>query len=285
MRAARGRAQRHLLALFASVLIAVPTSRAACRNLQPLSVGVVPQQAPSELAAVWIPMLAAVSRTAGCTFRFATAPSIPEFERRRRQGRYQLAYKNPLHYTVFSRQPGYRAFAREQGRRLRGLIVTRADGGLDSVAELDGREMAFPSPAAFAATVVPMASLAGLGIRVVPAYVASHDSVYLGVARGLYVAGGGIERTLDAIGPEVRDKLRVVWKSAEYAPHAFAALPGVEADAIRGFVAGMQALSLSAAGRAALQRLRFEGIQAAIDSDWDSIRALDLGGLPQAGGD
>ncbi|MCB1896672.1 MAG: phosphate/phosphite/phosphonate ABC transporter substrate-binding protein [Rhodocyclaceae bacterium] len=245
----------------------------------------MPQQAPSELAAVWIPMLDAVSRIAGCTFRFATAPSIPEFERRLGQGRYPLAYMNPLHYTVFSREPGYRAFAHERGRRLRGLIVTRADSGLDSVAALDGRKMAFPSPAAFAATVVPMASLAGLGIRVVPAYVASHDSVYLSVARGLYVAGGGIERTLSAVAPEVRDKLRVVWRSAEYAPHAFAALPGIEPEAIRGFVAGMQALAHSAEGRAALQRLRFGGIQVAVDSDWDSIRALDLGGLPQAGGD
>jgi len=248
----------------------------SCPLKRPVSVGVVPQQAPSDLARAWLPILESISKASGCTFRFATAPTIPEFEQRVGKGDYDIAYMNPYHYTVFSVSPGYRAFAREKERRLKGLIVVARGSAIKDVADLAGREVAFPSPAAFAATIIPLAELGKAGIEVKPVYVASHDSVYLNVSRGFYPAGGGIVRTFNAIAPDVREKLEVLWESQEYAPHAFAALPALDPGVRDAFFLGMRALESDVNGRAMLEVLRFKGVEAAVDADWDSIRALNL---------
>lgn len=256
--------------------LAGPAHAQSCPLKRPVSVGVVPQQAPSDLARAWLPILASISKTSGCTFRFATAPTIPEFEQRVGKGDYDIAYMNPYHYTVFSVSPGYRAFAREKARRLKGLIVVARGSAIKDVADLAGREVAFPSPAAFAATIIPLAELRKVGIEVKPVYVTSHDSVYLNVSRGFYPAGGGIVRTFNAIAPDVREKLEVLWESQDYAPHAFAALPALDPGVRDAFFLGMRALESDAQGRAMLEVLRFKGVEAAVDADWDSIRALNL---------
>ena len=69
--------------------------------------------------------------------------------------------------------------------------------------------------------------MAARGIRFEPSYVSSHDSVYLAVYRGLYLAGGGVMRTFLNAPPEVRDQLRILWTTEGYTPHAVAALPSV----------------------------------------------------------
>jgi phosphonate transport system substrate-binding protein len=257
-------------------LSGAPTLHAACALDGVITVGVVPQQAASDLAQGWIPLLREVSAVSGCEFRFATAPTITEFEKRLARGEYAIAYMNPYHYVVFHQAAGYLAFAREKDRKLRGLIVVRNDSAVASVQELDGKEVAFPSPAAFAATVIPLAELKRGGISVKPRFVASHDSVYLNVARGLVVAGGGIERTLEAIDASVRDRMRVIWRSAEYPPHAFARLPAVPESVGRDFVEAIQKVASSAPGAELLKQIGFKGVVSAQDRDWEPIRALDI---------
>lgn len=257
---------------------------ATCAEQRPISVGVVPQQAPSDLAKAWLPILAAISERSGCTFRFATAPTIPEFEKRVGHGDYDIAYMNPYHYTVFSKNPGYVAFAKEKGRKLKGLLVAAKDGKISKMEDLKGMKVAFPSPAAFAATIIPIAEMKAAGVDVEPTYVSSHDSVYLNVSRGFYPAGGGIVRTLNAISPEVRGKLKVIWESKAYAPHAFAALPGLKPAVTQAFFDGMAALEGDEAGQQMLGVLRFKGVEAASDAQWDSIRALNLDIIEQKDG-
>lgn len=183
---------------------------------------------------------------------------------------------NPYHYTVFHQAPGYLAFAREKGRKLRGLIVSTRDGGPTSEQALNGKQVAFPSPAAFAATVIPIAELEKAGIHVEPVFVASHDSVYLNVARSFYPAGGGIERTFQALSPEIRDRLQVIWRSQDYPPHAFAALPTLDRRITKEFLDGFKRVATTADGQEFLKALQFKGLEAAQDSDWDAIRALNI---------
>ena len=270
---------RHCCRLFTFLIlvtgIAQP-ARAACPVEGVTTVGVVPQQAASELAQGWIPLLKEVSTASGCEFRFATAPTITEFEKRLSRSEYGIAYMNPYHYVVFHQSPGYLAIAREKDRKLRGLLVVRADSPVTSVRDLDGREVAFPSPAAFAATVIPLAELKKSGISVTPRFVASHDSVYLNVTRDLVVAGGGIERTFESLDADVRAQLRVIWRSAEYPPHAFARLPTTQEAVGRAFIEGMQKVSGTPEGKDLLQQIGFKGVVPATDADWNPIRALDI---------
>ena len=167
----------------ALLLSAISLARAAPPE-QTLSMGIVPQQSVSRLAEEWGPLLAEVGRRAGVTLVFRTAPGIPVFEERLAQGDYDLAYMNPYHYVVFHKANGYQAFAREQNRKIRGILVVKKASSYHQLADLKGRTVVFPAPAAFAASILPQAEFGRLHIPVEAKFVASHDSVYRAVAAG-----------------------------------------------------------------------------------------------------
>jgi phosphonate transport system substrate-binding protein len=263
------------LALLPTLLCSLSMANAAHAD-EPLSFGVVPQQAAAQLAAVWSPIFRALSERSGIEIGFRTAPDIPTFEQRLAAGQYDLAYMNPYHYTVFNEQPGYLAFAKQRDKRIRGILVARADTGLTGIQDLDGATLAFPAPAAFAASVLPRAALKEAGIAFEPRYVRSHDSVYRTVAQGLYPAGGGIERTFGNTAPEVRGELKVLWRTKGFTPHAFAAHPRVDAEAVSRLRDAMVAMAGDAEGQVLLASIGFTGIEPATDADWDDVRALEI---------
>ena len=246
------------------------------RSEAALSFGVVPQQSASKLAQTWLPVLSYLERVSGVEIRFRTAPDIPEFERRVAAGEYDIAYMNPYHYTVFSKAPGYRAFAKSAGQRLKGILVVQKESPVRAPEELRGATIAFPAPAAFAATILTRAFLAGEGVAHTPKYVSSHDSVYLSVAKGLYPAGGGVVRTFDSLEPAVRDRLRILWETEGVTPHAFAAHPRVPEETVRRLIDAMQSMGTTEEGRRLLEPLAMQGFEQAGDADWDDVRALGI---------
>ncbi len=241
-----------------------------------LTFGVVPQQSSSTLARQWTPLLDQLSTLSGIELRFQTAPDIPTFEARLAEGAYDLAYMNPYHFTVFNRAPGYHALAKAQGKRITGIIVVPKESPIQSVQALEGATLAFPSPAAFAASILTRAHLRDAGVHFTPQYVASHDSVYQAVARGLFPAGGGIPRTFGRLPEALRDQLRVLWKSEGFTPHAFAIHPRVEAAQREALQAALLRLEQSEAGRVALEALGMPALEQASDGDWDDVRALHI---------
>jgi phosphonate transport system substrate-binding protein len=248
-----------------------------------LSFGVVPQQSATRLAEEWGPLLAEISRRSGVALVFKTAPSIPVFEERLAKGEYDLAYMNPYHYVVFHEAAGYQAFAREQDRRLKGILVVRKDSAYRKPADLAGKTVVFPAPAAFAASILPQAEFGRLKIAIDARFVASHDSVYRAVASGLQEAGGGIQRTFEAMPAEIRDALRVLSETPAYTPHAFAAHSRVPPLAVSKVLAAMATLAGDENGQRLLAPLAFKGITAAQDKEWSDIRALDINLLERYG--
>ena len=81
-------------------------------------------------------------------------------------------------------------------------------------------------------------------------------------------------RTFENMAPEIRDRLRILWTSPGYTPHAFAAHPRVPAESVARLLAAMEALEESAPDL--LATLNFKGIEAADDGDWDDVRRLDI---------
>jgi phosphonate transport system substrate-binding protein len=249
-----------------------------------VSFGVVPQQPSRQLVRVWTPILTYLQAKTGYDFWLQTATDIPTFETRLAAGAYDFAYMNPYHYVVFHQQPGYQAFAKEQAQQVRGVVVVQQDSPYRTLADLAGHALAFPAPAAFAASVLTQAHLAAEGIPFTSVYVVSHASVYLSVAQGRYVAGGGILRTLQSAPPAVRDHLRVLWTSPPYPSHAFAAHPRVPPAVIAQVLQALEAMPQDPEGRALLQALEVPGIEAAADPDWDAVRTLHIQLVPDREG-
>lgn len=240
---------------------------------------IVPQQSAKKSADQWMPLLAAVSEAAGVNLRFVTERDIPEFERSLREGRPDIAYMNPYHYEVFHADAGYGALARAKDKRIKGILVARKDSEIDGIEDLAGLEVAFPAPAAFAATLLPRAELARRELGVTPRFVSSHDSVYRNVASGTLPVGGGVVRTFNAMPPEVSDQLRVIWTSEGFTPHAIAAHPRVPSEVVERVQAALISLHEAPGGMGLLDPIKLKGFERAEDSDWDDVRALGLEGL------
>ncbi len=237
---------------------------------------VVPQQAASEMAETWSPFLAWVSENSGVQLRFVTAPDIPTFEKRLKEGAYDFAYMNPYHYTVFHKKPGYKALAKEKDRKLKGILVVRKDSKINSIKELGGSTVIFPSPAAFAASILPRSALMKAGVTFTTKFVSSHESVYLNVEKGLYPAGGGIVRTFEMLDKAVSQNLRVLWTTPQFTPHAIATHPKLSQDVAKKVLNTFLKMSSDPVGQQKLKLIGFKGIEAASDSEWNDIRHLNI---------
>ncbi len=241
------------------------------------SFGVVPQQSAKELAKRWGPVFRYIHQKSGVKLQFKTAKNIPEFEKKLAAGEYDFAYMNPYHFTVFNQEPGYQAVAVRRDQPIRGIVVVRKDSSVTSLSALSDQTLAFPSPAAFAASMLPRAELKKEGIPFSAKYVSSHDSVYLNVAKGIFPAGGGVKRTFNNVAPEVREQLKVLWVTQPYTPHAIAVHPKVEESVIVKIQAVLIDMSNDPDGSTLLKSLKIKkGLQKAINSDWDDVRNLDL---------
>lgn len=260
-----------LYIFFASSLLVAPTLRA-----ETLTFAVVPQQSASRLAKQWGPIMQSMSQYVGQKIVFTTAPDIPTFESRLKAGEYDFAYMNPYHFTVFNQHPGYQALAHAKDKKIKGIIVIKKDSGINQLNQLSGAELAFPSPAAFAASILTRSHLENNGVDFTPRYVSSHDSVYLSVARGLYPAGGGVLRTFNAIAPEIKEQLIPIWTTTGFTPHAIAAHPNVDpvlAQRVQEYLVSMDSQKID---NKLLAPLKLKGFVKAENHDWDDVRALKI---------
>lgn len=237
---------------------------------------IVPQQSASRLAKQWAPILKALSEETGHEFVFKTTSDIPTFEKNLSKGEYTFAYMNPYHFVVFNQSPGYQAVAKAKDKKIKGIIVVKKDSNITSLEQLNNTELAFPAPAAFAATVLPQAHLKEANVNFTSKYVSSHDSVYLSIARGFFPAGGGVMRTFNAMDPEIRDQLNPIWTTKGYTPHAIAAHPSIDPKLSAQVQTFFSNLANTPEGQALLEPLKIKAFMPAKNSDWDDVRALNL---------
>lgn len=239
-----------------------------------LRFGIVPQQSASKLAAIWGPLADHLEQQLGVEVAFMTTKNIPTFEACLRDSAFDIAYMNPYHYVVFSERAGYQALVHQADKKLRGLMVVRKEADVTTISDLEGSKIAFPSPGAFGASVVPRAEMLAKGMSFTPSYVRSHDSVYRAVAAGLADAGGGVTRTFNATSDDIREQLKIVFRTDAYTPHAIATAQGVSEEtraALRDVFLG-----LSDDAPDLLDALGMSGFAAATDEDWNDVRNLGL---------
>lgn len=265
-----------------ATLIVFLTFMSAWTQAKEYTFAVVPQQAAKKLAGLWGPILQHVSKESGYTIKFTTAKDIPTFEQRLLKQTYDFAYMNPYHYVFFSEHAGYTAVAKRIDQKIQGILVVAKDKDTKnkSLERFKGKELAFPSPAAFAATILPQATLRLEGINFTSKYVSSHDSVYLSVSKGLFSGGGGVKRTFNNTDPKVREKLEILWTTKAYTPHAIAAKRTVPEDVRLKVQAALLGLNNTDTGRKLLKSIAIKnGLEKAVDKDWDDVRGLKITSL------
>ena len=236
---------------------------------------VVPRVAPKKLVKMWRPFIKELSRSTGLKFKFVTTKDIPTFEKELANGAYDFAFMSPFHYIMASKNSGYRAFAHED-KKLVGVLVALKDSKLTGLKDLAGKTLAFPAPNAFAASLIIRAELIKQAIPFTPKYVKSHDNVYKTVSTGYFLAGGGVGKTFKNTNKVVRSKLKVLWTTPGYVPHAFASHKNVPADVLAKVKAAFVKMQSTAKGKGAIKSAKLKPLVPSNDKEYDMIRNLNL---------
>jgi phosphonate transport system substrate-binding protein len=191
------------------------------------TVSVVPQFQAVEISRVWSPLLERLGRETGDVFVLKVAKDIPAFEADFMAGRPDFVYLNPYHQVLAHKAQGYAPLVRDS-KLLTGIVVVRSDDPIKSTKELQGKEMAFPAPNAFGATLLIRAHLAEVDkVDVKPRYANTHSNAYRLTLTGKTAASGGLRATLNKESDEVRAATRVLFETPGFAPHPLSAHPRV----------------------------------------------------------
>jgi phosphonate transport system substrate-binding protein len=242
--------KRVLLFLFA-LSLALPALAA-----EVLSFGVLSQRSPVLTAEYWNPILDYVGKKAGVTLQLRITRTAPESNAAIARGEYDFVYSNTIFLPATS-VPGYRVILRPRVEAIRGQVVALDDAPVKTLADLKGREVGFPSKAAFVGYAVPMDHLLRAGIAVTPVFGGNQEGIMGQLKAGKVVAAGVNNQVMKAFAAREGLRYRVLWESVAYDNLPIAAHPRVAKEAVeavrRAFVAmndepeGQAVLAASAA--------------------------------------
>ena len=244
---------------------------------QTLKFGVVPQFDARRIQAIWQPVFDALEEQSGLHFELVGSPGIPEFEKQFVAGDFDFAYMNPYHLLKANQSQGYTPLVRDVGRMLYGIVVVRKDSPVEDVKELDGKSVAFPAPNALGAALIPRTEFGEVyKINIQPEYVRSHSSVYLNVVTGQTVAGGGVHKTLQKQPENIRDALKVIYKTPKVAPHPVAAHPRIDKATRDRVRAAFLQLADTPEGRELLANIPMKQLGTASLEDYEPLKQMGL---------
>src|SRR5256712_11120965 len=245
---------------------------------QPLSFGVIIWRSPTLTAEFWNPILRYVSDKSGVPLRLKVAPTGPEHSAMVRRGELHFLYSNH-NFIKENEESGYRVFGRAKGDAERGEIVVLKDSPIQSLADLEGKEVVFPHSAAFLGYHLPMDALLRKGIQVKRQFAGSQEGAMGWMKAGSAVAAGVNGEVMRAFAQRENVAYRVVWSSDKYLNLALSSLPSVPPETVKAvreaFLTmaddpeGAKVLASSAAVLKQAAPLRFI---ASKDSDFDNMR-------------
>lgn len=240
-------------------------------------VGVVPQFSSRKIFSIWKPILTELEKRTGLKFALVGTTKIPVFESEYLKGNYDFAYVNPYLMLAGHNRHGYIPLVRDHGRSLHGIVVVRKDSPISHVKELNNKRVAFPSANAFAASLLARSDFKHIfNIKISPSYVKTHTSVYLNVIRGLTVAGGGVQKTLEQQSEAVKRNIKVIYKTKSFAPHPFATHPRVAESHIKLVKKAFIEMGKSAESVMLLSKVPITRIGEANMTDYQPLKNLNL---------
>jgi phosphonate transport system substrate-binding protein len=258
--------KRNLLGLVVGALLFSGCVQAACLG-QPNAgkvyrFDVVPQFPAAKIYTTWSPLLQRVGQATGLCFELRVSATIPEFEQQFLKGESEFVFLNPYHAVLAYQKKKYQPLLADSEDLLTGILVVRADSPIKSLEELKGKQVSFPAPNSFAASLLIRAELAKKKIDIQPVFVKTHSNVYRSVIGKDAMAGGGVNNTLDNEVAEVRQQLRVLYETPAYTPHPIATHPSVPAAVRDRFLKAMQQLTQDEEGRKLLDGINLTQPQA-----------------------
>ncbi|BCB26828.1 phosphate ABC transporter substrate-binding protein [Sulfurimicrobium lacus] len=214
------------LALTACLGLFALTPASAAEAPATYSFGVLSQRSPVLTAEYWNPILDYVSRKTGANLALKVARTAPESNDAMEKGEYDFVYSNTIFQPKMAKAD-YQVILRPQDEAITGQIVTLADSPVRKLKDLEGKEVGFPSLAAFVGYAVPMDQLLHQGVHVTPVFGGNQEGIIAQLKAGKVIAAGVNNQVMRAFASRENVQYRVLWESSGFLNIPIAAHPRV----------------------------------------------------------
>jgi phosphonate transport system substrate-binding protein len=265
-----------MLALAAAALFGAGAALAAAPK--GYSFSVLNQRSPALHARYWNPILRYASEKSSVPLQLKLAKTAREHSAMIGRGEFDFIYSNH-NFTPVNDRVGYRVIARPLEEAVRSQIVVPADSPVQALRELTGREVVFPSRAAFVGYYVPMDALLRAGVQVHPHFAGNQEGAMGQLKAGRVVAAAVNSQAMRGYAEREKFAYRAVWSSEPFPGIPVSAHPSMPQDkvrAVRNALVGMSAdpagLKILAESAALVKQPPPYGFVAAADRDFDNYR-------------
>lgn len=260
-----------------------PTFSASPRDrVKEYVVGIHPLHNPKRLFEVYGPIVEHINRQVPeVEFKLEASRNYQEFDKKLYGKHFDIAMPNP-YQTINALRHGYRVFGKmADDDDFRGIILVRKDSGINSVADLKGKAVAYPAKTALAATMMPQYFLQTHGLNVNTdienRYVGSQESSIMNVLMGDVAAAATWPvpwKLFMAEHPEQAGELVVKWRTEPLQNNGWVVRNDMPADVVDKFCRILFSLQDSEAGRAMLAAVPVSRFEAANDQTYAPVEAF-----------
>ena len=247
---------------------------------KPYAFNVLNQRSIALTAQYWNPILTYVSAKSGVPLELKLAKTVQEGNKAAEQGAYDFLYTNHF-FTPERDKLGYRVIARPAGPGIKSQIVVPADSPVQTLSDLNGKDVAFVSPDGFTGYWLPLDALLAAKVKVNVVFTGNQEasSAQLKINK---VAAAGVNSTIMArYGRREAFEYRALWTSELYGDLCIMANPKVPADKAAAVVKALvdmakdpQGLKILEDGAELLKSKSELGFVTADNRDYDNYRAF-----------
>ena len=244
---------RPLVALIVSLAgLLTPGLQAHAANEKPYAFHVLNQRSISLTAQYWNPILTYVSKKSGVPLELKLSKTAQEGNTLAEKGAYQFLYTN--HFFTKERDLlGYRVVARPAGPGIRSQIVVPEDSPVRSLEDLDGKEVAFVTPDAFAGYWLPKDALLRAKVSVKAVFAGNQEAASAQLKVNKVAAAGVNSSVMGRYGRREAFAYRALWTSELFQDLCVMVNPKVPADQARAVTEALVNMLADPEGRKILE--------------------------------
>src|SRR5581483_85832 len=268
-----GPPMRTLTRLLIALLGLLLSAGAAHGQTAPLMFGVLNQQSPALTAERWNPILHYVSTHSGVPLQLRMGRTVQETDAMMGRGEFDFVFTNHNFQSDFDAIP-FKVVARWAGEPIRAVIAVPADSPIQSLHDLQGKRVSFPSTDAFVAYAVPLVALKRAGVRVEEVFGGNQEGTLAQLKARRVEAGAVNSRFLAQYAEREHVEFRQIYVSDGFPDLAVIAHPRVPAPTVERIRRALLAMATDPAAAPVLSHAKFKGFEPATDRDYDGVRRI-----------
>jgi len=262
----------------ALIAAAVIASVAAAQPQKTFTFYVLNQRSVALTAQYWNPILTHVSKKSGVPLELKLAKTAQEGNAIAEKGGYDFQYTNHF-FTPDRDRLGWKVIARPAGPGIRSQIVVPEDSPIQTLHDLNGKDVGFVTPDGFTGYWLPYDALLRAKVKVNVVFTGNQEASSAQLRVNKIAAAGVNSSVMARYGRRESFAYRALWTSEVYQDLCIMANPKVPADkiaAVRAALIGMvhdaEGRKVLEAGAELLKSTGDLGFVAADDRDYDNYR-------------